>query len=135
MQLLSVGSTVGESNFHLQFTPKYRRDVFLDVEVRELCRESFRKTCEELGIGMEACEFGPDHVHMSAGARGTACRTWRRGCLCKEGKTGAVGQGEAEAVGRQLLERRILLQEHRLHHDGSRAVLHRTLPEKALDGP
>ncbi|MDG7037459.1 MAG: IS200/IS605 family transposase, partial [Nitrososphaerota archaeon] len=29
-----------------------------------LCRESFRTTCEGLGIGMEACEFGPDHVHL-----------------------------------------------------------------------
>ncbi|MDG7043298.1 MAG: IS200/IS605 family transposase [Nitrososphaerota archaeon] len=65
MQLLtSVGSTFGEANYHLQFTPKYRRDVFLDEEVRALCRESFRTTCEGLGIGMEACEFGPDHVHL-----------------------------------------------------------------------
>ena len=64
MQLVSVGSSLGESNFHLQFTPKYRRDVFLDEEVRTLCRESFRQVCAELRIGMEACEFGPDHVHV-----------------------------------------------------------------------
>ena len=39
MQLLtSVGSTFGEANYHLQFTTKYRRDVFLDEEVRALCR-------------------------------------------------------------------------------------------------
>ena len=64
MQLLtSVGSTCGEANYHLQFTPKYRRDVFLDEEVRALCRESFRRTCKELGVGMEACKLGPDHVH------------------------------------------------------------------------
>ena len=59
-----VSLTFGEANYHLQFTPKYRRDVFLDEEVRALCRESFRTTCEGLGIGMEACEFGPDHVHL-----------------------------------------------------------------------
>ena len=29
-----------------------------------LCRESFRDVCAELHIGMEACEFGPDHVHV-----------------------------------------------------------------------
>ena len=64
MQLVSVGSSLGESNFHLQFTPKFRRDVFLDEEVRAVCRESFRQVCEDLRIGMEACEFGPDHVHV-----------------------------------------------------------------------
>jgi len=64
MQLLSVGSSLGESNFHLQFTPKYRRNVFLDEEVRTLCRESFREVCADLRIGMEACEFAPDHVHV-----------------------------------------------------------------------
>jgi putative transposase len=64
MQLVSVGSSLGESNFHLQFTPKFRRDVFSDDDVRTLCRESFRDVCTELRIGMEACEFGPDHVHV-----------------------------------------------------------------------
>jgi putative transposase len=64
MQLVSLGSSLGESNFHLQFTPKYRRDVFLDDEVRAFCRECFRDVCAELRIGMEACEFGPDHVHV-----------------------------------------------------------------------
>jgi putative transposase len=63
-QLVSVGSSLGESNFHLQFTPKYRRDVFLDEEVRTVCKESFREVCADLRIGMEACEFGPDHVHV-----------------------------------------------------------------------
>jgi len=30
MKLVSVGSIYGEANYHLQFTPKYRRDVFVD---------------------------------------------------------------------------------------------------------
>jgi len=64
MQLVSVGSSRGESNFHLIFTPKYRRDVFVDAEVRAMCLESFAHTCYELGIRMEACEFGQDHVHL-----------------------------------------------------------------------
>ena len=64
MQLVSVGSSRGESNFHVVFTPKYRRDVFADVEVRRMCLESFARTCYDLGIGLEACEFGPDHVHV-----------------------------------------------------------------------
>ncbi len=64
MQLVSVGSSRGESNFHVVFTPKYRRDVFADDEVRRACLESFAQTCCELRIGLEACEFGPDHVHL-----------------------------------------------------------------------
>jgi REP element-mobilizing transposase RayT len=33
-------------------------------EVRRMCLESFAHTCYALGIRMEACEFGPDHVHL-----------------------------------------------------------------------
>ena len=64
MQLVSLGSSRGESNFHLVFTPKYRRDVFRDDEVKRMCLESFAQTCYELGIRIEACEYGPDHVHL-----------------------------------------------------------------------
>jgi putative transposase len=64
LQLLSLGSSRGESNFHLVFTPKYRRDVFVEGEVRSACLESFARTCYELRIGLEACEFGPDHTHL-----------------------------------------------------------------------
>jgi putative transposase len=64
MQLVSLGSTRGESNFHVVFTPKYRRDVFVDAEVKRVCLDSFAKTCCELAVGLEACEFGRDHVHL-----------------------------------------------------------------------
>ena len=49
------------------FTLKYRRDVFTDDEVRRMCLESFAETCYALSIRMEACEFGPDHVHLFVG--------------------------------------------------------------------
>ncbi|MDG6928389.1 MAG: IS200/IS605 family transposase [Nitrososphaerota archaeon] len=54
------GPGIGESNF--VFTPKYRRDAFVDGKVA--CLESFAETCYKLGVRMEACEFGPDHVHL-----------------------------------------------------------------------
>ena len=63
-QLVSVGSSLGESNYHLQFTPKYRRDVFRDEAVKDLCRKSFEEVCAAMRIGMVACEFGPDHAHV-----------------------------------------------------------------------
>ena len=46
------------------FTPKYRRDVFKDEEVKKMCLESFAHTCYGLGIRIEACEYGPEHVHL-----------------------------------------------------------------------
>jgi REP element-mobilizing transposase RayT len=45
----------------LIFTPKYRRDVFTDGQVRRMCRECFARTCYELSV------FGPDHVHLFVG--------------------------------------------------------------------
>ena len=65
MRLLGVGSTMGESNF--QFTPKYRRDVFLDVEARELCRESFRRMCAELHVGLRVRPRPRAHVSRCKG--------------------------------------------------------------------
>ncbi len=44
------------------FTPKYPRDVFTDEEVRRMCLENFAETSFVLGVKIEACEFGPDHV-------------------------------------------------------------------------
>ncbi len=31
--------SLGESNYHFQFTPKYRRDVFRDVIIKKACEE------------------------------------------------------------------------------------------------
>ena len=109
MQLVSVGSSRGESNFHLIFTPKYRRDVFTDDEVRRACLESFAQTCYVLGVRMEACEFGPDHVHLFV----SRCKKNYsvpylvqrfKGASVAQDQAGAVGEGEGEVVGRFVLE-------------------------------
>ena len=52
----------------VQFTPKYRRDVFRDDMVRRVCEASFRETAEELKFVIHALAFGPDHVHVFVGA-------------------------------------------------------------------
>ena len=65
MSLFERGShNVGLSNYHLQFTPKYRVRVFVDPVIREACRKSFYDTADRLGVRIAAMEFGPDHVHM-----------------------------------------------------------------------
>ena len=35
MELVRSAHSLGEANFHLQFTPKYRRDVFRDIGVKK----------------------------------------------------------------------------------------------------
>jgi len=68
MELMRGHHCVGEANLHLQFTPKYRRDVFEDKVVKRVCEESFRETAEELGLVIHALAFGPEHVHVFVGA-------------------------------------------------------------------
>lgn len=64
--------SVGGSNYHLQFTPKYRRRVFKDPAIRACCEDLARKKAAELGVSVEAIEFGPDHLHMFV----TGCRKY-----------------------------------------------------------
>ena len=68
MELIRGHHSVGEANLHLQFTPKYRRDVFRDKVVKRVCEESFRETAQELGLVIHAMAFGPDHIHVFVGA-------------------------------------------------------------------
>jgi putative transposase len=56
--------SVGGANYHLQFTPKYRRKIFLDLVLMEACRTMFESIAKELNVDIEALEFGPDHVHI-----------------------------------------------------------------------
>jgi putative transposase len=55
---------VGGSNYHYQFTPKYRRPVFWGTEARNLVKAVILMKLSSLGIELGAIEFGPDHVHL-----------------------------------------------------------------------
>ena len=66
-QLLSHRHSVGESNFHLQFTPNFRAAVFFPREVRALCKQAFEKKAAELGVILYCVNFGPDHCHLFVG--------------------------------------------------------------------
>jgi putative transposase len=59
--------SVGESNFHFQFTPKYRRDIFKDAILKKACESSFRTIAARWGVTLLAVEFGPEHVHLFVG--------------------------------------------------------------------
>jgi len=64
MEIVYNRHSVGGSNYHLQFTPKYRRAVFRVRQIKKLTEALIRKKAYELGIRVEAIEFGPDHMHV-----------------------------------------------------------------------
>lgn len=64
VELLSSSHSVGEANYHLQFTPAYRQDIFADPLVQILTRDYLLAAAKEHGITIAALGFGPDHVHV-----------------------------------------------------------------------
>lgn len=58
------GHCVGESNWHLQFTPAYRQNIFSDKIVRELTVAYLFEAAQDLNVKISAIECGPDHIHM-----------------------------------------------------------------------
>jgi len=66
-ELIHHAHCVGESNFHLQFTPAFRRKVFLEQKVREACRQQIIAKARQLGLVIFAIEFGPNHLHVFVG--------------------------------------------------------------------
>ena len=63
-ELRSSGHTVGETNLHLQFTPAYRRDVFVEPLARELTVAYIVQRAQQMKVNVAAIECGPDYVHL-----------------------------------------------------------------------
>ena len=64
MELIHNRHSVGGSNYHVQFTPKYRRGVFRIRRLQRYCEALLRQKAYRLGLKIEAIKFGPDHVHI-----------------------------------------------------------------------
>ena len=64
MELMHDRHSVGGSNYHLQFTPKYRKQVFRVERVKKLAEALMRRKAHQIGVKIEAIEFGPDHIHL-----------------------------------------------------------------------
>jgi putative transposase len=64
VNLVSANHAVGGWNFHFVFTPAYRRKVFEDEVVKEVCEREARRVAGVLGIEIVASAFGPDHWHL-----------------------------------------------------------------------
>ena len=66
--LIRSSHSVGEANYHLQFTAAYRCGIFRDELVRILTRDYLLAAAKRHGITVSAIGFGPDHCHMFTAA-------------------------------------------------------------------
>jgi putative transposase len=64
IKLMRYNHTVGESNLHLQFTPKYRKPIFRDNDVRAECEQEFVRIAKRLDVELAGVGIGPDHAHI-----------------------------------------------------------------------
>jgi len=64
IKLTSYNHTVGESNLHLQFTPKYRKPIFRDKDVMHECEQEFKQIAANLKVQLAGMGIGPDHAHI-----------------------------------------------------------------------
>lgn len=63
-ELILSAHAVGESNFHIQLTPAYRRKIFRDEQVSELTLAYILEKLAELKVAIVAYNFGPEHLHL-----------------------------------------------------------------------
>jgi putative transposase len=64
VELIRSSHSVGEANYHLQFTPAYRKGVFRDDLTRLLTRDYMLAAAKRHGVTISAIGFGPDHCHV-----------------------------------------------------------------------
>ena len=64
IQLTRSTHSVGEANYHMQFTPVYRRSVFGNELTRILVRDYILAAARNHDITVAAIGFGPDHCHV-----------------------------------------------------------------------
>ena len=64
IELVRTSSSVGEMNLHLQLTPAYRRDIFLNEDVKELTKIYFLEKAKKMKLIISALDFGPEHLHV-----------------------------------------------------------------------
>jgi REP element-mobilizing transposase RayT len=64
MKLIKSNHAVGESNFHLQLTPAYRRDIFENRQTSELTLAYIAEKLIELKVVLVGYGYGPNHLHL-----------------------------------------------------------------------
>ena len=64
MGLRRTSHAVYDAKYHLVWCPKYRKNLFAQVHVRERCAELFREIAAEYGYDIEEMEIADEHVHV-----------------------------------------------------------------------
>src|SRR3989344_3771079 len=62
--LVRTSSSIGESNLHIQLTPAYRRDIFVNEQVKELVTIYLLEKSDKMNVVLLAAECGTDHMHI-----------------------------------------------------------------------
>ena len=63
-ELIKSSHAIGESNFHIQLTPAYRKPIFADENVAELTLAYILEKMTELKVEILGYGFGPEHLHL-----------------------------------------------------------------------
>lgn len=63
-ELIFSAHAVGESNFHIQLTPAFRRRIFEDEQVAELTFAYVLEKLVKFRVQVVAYNFGPEHLHL-----------------------------------------------------------------------
>src|SRR3989338_4843880 len=63
-ELIVSSGSIGESNFHIQLTPAYRKHIFVDEQIAELTLAYIPEKLAELKVIIVAYNYGPDHLHL-----------------------------------------------------------------------
>jgi len=64
MVLRRTSHAVYDTKYHLVWCPKYRKDLFAQVDLRERAAELFREIGEEYEFDIQELEVAEDHVHI-----------------------------------------------------------------------
>lgn len=63
-ELVASSGAIDESNFHIQLTPVYRRDIFRNEQVVELTLAFILEKLAELKVIIVDYNYGLDHLHL-----------------------------------------------------------------------
>ena len=64
MELISSSHSIGQNLYHLEWCPKYRYNMFRQVDNKNLCEEILREIAQRHHIKIIEMTVMPDHIHM-----------------------------------------------------------------------
>ena len=66
MGLKRSSHAVYDTNYHLVWCPKRRKDIFAEKEIRERAEQVVREICDEYGFEITEMEIAENHIHILA---------------------------------------------------------------------